>query len=168
MRASARRAGRSAIADALASCRAAFWGVGAISLVINLLMLTGPLFMLQVYDRVLTSRSVPTLVVLAALTGMLFLFFGLLETVRGRSLTRIGQTLDVRLSGNSYAAGSSLALALGRKGERLEPVRDLELLRQFLSSAGPRRSSTCRGCRSIWRSSSSFIRCSAGWRSAAA
>ena len=61
----------------MAALRSAFVAVGVFSLAINLLMLTGPLFMLQLYDRVLTSRSVPTLVALAVLVCGLFLFLGL-------------------------------------------------------------------------------------------
>ena len=127
----------STLSGALSACRGAFLGVGAVSLVINLLMLTGPMFMLQVYDRVLASRSVPTLIVLAGLAGALYVFFGLLEDLRGRSLLRIGQRLDTQLSGASFAAAVNLPVALGRRGSRLDPVRDLELVRQFLTGAGP-------------------------------
>ena len=59
------------VAEAYAACRSAFFNVGTISLFINLLMLTGPLFMLQVYDRVLASRSIPTLVALTVLVVVL-------------------------------------------------------------------------------------------------
>ncbi|HKJ63372.1 MAG TPA: type I secretion system permease/ATPase, partial [Hyphomicrobiales bacterium] len=62
---------------AFRSCRGALASVGLFSCVINLLMLTGPLFMLQVYDRVLASGSVPTLVLLALLASGLFVFLGL-------------------------------------------------------------------------------------------
>jgi ATP-binding cassette, subfamily C, type I secretion system permease/ATPase len=60
---SAATAARSELMQALARCRSAFIGLGIFSILINVLMLTGPLFMLQVYDRVLPSRSVPTLMV---------------------------------------------------------------------------------------------------------
>ena len=72
------RSGReNPVKKALATCRSAFFSTGLLSCAINLLMLTGPLFMLQIYDRVLTSRSIPTLVALAVLTGVLFCFYGL-------------------------------------------------------------------------------------------
>ena len=58
--------------------------------VVNILMLTGPLFMLQVYDRVLASYSTPTLVVLFAIVMFLFALMGILDHVRGRVLARIG------------------------------------------------------------------------------
>ena len=79
---------------AMGRCRRAFLGTGVFSLVINLLMLTGPLFMLQVYDRVLTSRSVPTLIALTALVAGLYGFMGVLEFIRSRVLSRVGSQLD--------------------------------------------------------------------------
>ena len=57
----------------------------------NLLMLTGPLFMLQVYDRVLTSGSMPTLLALALLAAVLFGLYGFLEFIRSRLLVRVGR-----------------------------------------------------------------------------
>lgn len=132
-----RPSARGPVADALASCRSAFGVVGVFSLVINMLMLTGPLFMLQVYDRVLTSGSVPTLVVLGLLVAALYLFQGLLDGVRSRMLTRVGQRLDADLSGISFEAAVGRSLAPKPALQKAEPVRDLELLRQFLSSPGP-------------------------------
>ncbi|MCR9134389.1 MAG: type I secretion system permease/ATPase [Alphaproteobacteria bacterium] len=119
------------------SLKSAFFGIAALGLPINLLMLTGPLFMLQVYDRVLASGSVPTLIVLGGLTAGLYIFYGLLEGIRSRVLLRIGQRVDAQLSGVSYESSVSLPLLLGRKAERLDPVRDLESVRQFLVGPGP-------------------------------
>ena len=85
-----RRAVRAAKADWVA--------VGAFSFGVNLLMLTGPPFMLQVYDRVLTSRSIPTLTVLWALTGALFAFLALFTFFRKRLLSRVGYRIDSDLS----------------------------------------------------------------------
>ena len=67
------------LSEKLRSVNYAFWGVGLFSLVINLLMLTGPLFMLQVYDRVLTSKSVPTLVALFGLAAAMYMFLALIR-----------------------------------------------------------------------------------------
>lgn len=78
---------------AMHRCQRAFVGTGFFSLIINLLMLTGPLFMLQVYDRVLTSRSVLTLIALTALVAGLYGFMGLLEFIRSRVLSRVGSQL---------------------------------------------------------------------------
>ncbi len=121
----------------LSSLRRALWGVGGVSLVINLLMLTGPMFMLQVYDRVLVSGSVPTLVVIGALALALYLFFGVLEGLRRRVLTRIGQHVDAELSGTVFSLSSSIPNRLGAKGHKLRPVQDLDTLTQFMSGHGP-------------------------------
>ena len=67
---------------ALKRSRRAFIGIGVFSAVINLLMLTGPLYMLQVYDRVLLSRSMSTLVALSILMRGLYAFMGLLELIQ--------------------------------------------------------------------------------------
>ncbi len=77
---------RSELGDALRACRSAFIGVGAMSCMINLLYLTGSMFMLEVYDRVLPSRSVPTLVGLVILAGGLYIAQGVLDLIRGRIL----------------------------------------------------------------------------------
>jgi ABC-type protease/lipase transport system fused ATPase/permease subunit len=61
------------------------------SLIVNLLMLTGPLFMLQIYDRVLTSGSIPTLLALSGLVVLLYLLYGFLEFVRSRMMGRAGR-----------------------------------------------------------------------------
>ncbi len=73
---------RSELGEALHACRNAFIGVGAMSCMINLLYLTGSLFMLEVYDRVLPSRSVPTLVGLVILAGGLYIAQGILDLLR--------------------------------------------------------------------------------------
>ncbi|WP_280141888.1 type I secretion system permease/ATPase [Pseudovibrio sp. Tun.PSC04-5.I4] len=123
--------------EAFSSLRSALVGVGGVSMLLNILMLTGPLFMLQVYDRVLASGSVPTLVVLATLVGSLFLFYGILETVRGRVLSRLGQRVDAQLSGVTYEISTNLPLILGPKGAKIRPVQDLDQVRNFLSGPGP-------------------------------
>ena len=125
------------IAGALKFCGSAFFALGLISMVINVLMLTGPLFMLQIYDRVLTSRSVPTLIALAGLVGGLYVFFALLDGLRARALIRIGQRLDARLASQTFAAAVSLPVATGKLFEQVEPIRDLEQMRQFLAGPGP-------------------------------
>ena len=75
------------VAVALKRVQSTFLTVAAVSAVTNVLMLTGPLFMMQVYDRVLASRSVPTLVALSLLAVGLYLFLGVLELLRSRILS---------------------------------------------------------------------------------
>ena len=89
--------GRSELGEALRSCRNAFIGVGIMSCMINILYLTGSVFMLEVYDRVIPSRSVPTLVGLVILCGGLYVAQGILDMLRGRILGRIGTSLDEAL-----------------------------------------------------------------------
>ena len=120
---------------ALGLCKSAFVGVGAFSGLINLLMLTSSLFMLEVYDRVLPSRSVPTLVGLSILAAILLIFQVLLEVTRGRLLVRIGSQLERRLSPRVYDALVRMPSKPGSDGQ--QPVRDLDTIRSFMSSAGP-------------------------------
>ncbi|MER9140259.1 type I secretion system permease/ATPase [Mesorhizobium sp. M0830] len=127
----------SELANALRSCKAAFAGVAVFSGVSNILMLTGAMFMLQVYDRVLPSRSVPTLIAMAILAGVLFVGQAVVDLVRGRIMTRIGVELDEAVGGRVFTAVSRLPLYIGHQGDGLQPQRDLDNVRIFLSSPGP-------------------------------
>jgi ATP-binding cassette subfamily C protein len=100
-------------------------------------MLTGPLFMLQVYDRILPSHSIPTLVALAILTAALFSFQGLLDALRGRVLSRIGGAINDEISTHAYDAVARLPLVTRGGADSLQPIRDLDQIRGFLNSAGP-------------------------------
>jgi PrtD family type I secretion system ABC transporter len=128
---------RSELGEALRACRSAFIGVGVMSCMINLLYLTGSIFMLEIYDRVLPSRSVPTLVGLVILAGGLYVAQGILDLIRGRILVRIGTSLDEALSGRVFETVVRLPLIAGGRSEGLQPLRDLDNIRSFLSSLGP-------------------------------
>lgn len=128
---------KSELAEALTQCRGAFGSVMAFSALINVLMLTGPLFMLQVYDRVLPSRSVPTLVCLGLLMAGLYSFQALLEAIRSRVLVRVGSYLDESLAPRIYDVVVRLPLRLRGGGDGTQPLRDLDHIRSFLSSGGP-------------------------------
>ena len=82
------------LTTALAECRRAFWSVALVSCATNLLMFAGPIYMLQVYDRVLTSRNVTTLVMLTVICVFLFLIYGALEALRTQVLVRAGLKFD--------------------------------------------------------------------------
>ena len=125
------------LGEAFRRCRTGFIGIGLFGGLINLLMLTAPLFMLQVYDRVLPSHSMQTLVGLGILTVVLFSFQGLLDIVRARVLLRIGGSISEDLSARVYDALIRLPLKTGVRAGGLEPMRDLDQIRSFLSSAGP-------------------------------
>jgi ABC-type protease/lipase transport system fused ATPase/permease subunit len=86
------------LSAALRSCRGGFLVAALISGAVNLLYLTGSSFMLQVYDRVLPSRSLPTLVGLLVLALTLYAFQGTLDAIRSRILARVGSALDQALS----------------------------------------------------------------------
>ena len=122
---------------ALRASRSALLGVGALSCMVNILYLTGSLFMLEVYDRVLPSRSVPTLVGLVVLAGGLYVAQGLLDLLRSRVLVRIGTALDEALSQRVFQTMVRLPLVGGGRGDGMQPIRDLDTIRAFLSSMGP-------------------------------
>ncbi len=125
------------IAAALGKCKTAFVGVAVMSGLVNILYLTGSFFMLEVYDRVIPSRSVPTLIGLAALALALYAFQGVLETIRGRILARIGAALDEALSGRVFDLVVRAPLKGANQGDGLLPLRDLDQIRAFLSGSGP-------------------------------
>ena len=127
---------RSEVGAALRKCAGSFAMTGVFSLVINLLVLASPLYMMQVYDRVLASRSHDTLVALTVLVVGLLLFMGLLELVRSRVLVRVGARVDGLLSTRVIDAVLRRALARGAT-EGDAPLADLKSLREFLSGQGP-------------------------------
>ncbi len=100
-------------------------------------MLTGALFMLEIYDRVLPSRSVPTLVALLILVAGLYAAQGVIDAIRSRILVRVGHSLDEAMSSRVYDAIVRLPLKIGGKGEGTQPIRDLDSVRGFLSGTGP-------------------------------
>ena len=125
------------LAAALGACRRAFVAIALFSGMSNILMLTGSLFMLEVYDRVIPSRSIPTLVALLVLAGGLYAAQGLIDAIRSRILVRIGNSLDETLSLRVYDAIVRLPLTLGVRSEGAQPIRDLDTVRSFLSGTGP-------------------------------
>ena len=123
--------------SALHACRGAILALALASALINVLYLTGSFYMLEVYDRVLTSRSVSTLVGLSILALGLFVFQGLLDLLRGRVLVRIGRSLGESLSFRVFETIGRMALVTRGAGDGLQPLRDLDQVRGFLSSPGP-------------------------------
>lgn len=105
--------------------------------VVNVLALTGSFYMLQVYDRILTSRSMPSLVALSLLAVTLFLFQGGLEVVRGQILVRLASRLDRRLTPLAHGAVMRLRSVVGVQGNATQPIRDVDAIRAFLSGQGP-------------------------------
>lgn len=128
---------RSELSIALSTCRGAFIGVGLFSGMINILALTGSFFMLEVYDRVVPSRSVPTLIGLCLLAAILFTFQGILDLIRSRVLIRVGGALDEALSERVYDTIVRLPLKIGHRNDGMQSLRDLDIIRSFLSGLGP-------------------------------
>ena len=121
--------------EALGACRGGFLAVVAFSLGINVLMLTAPLFMLQVFDRVLSSRSTDTLVMLMLVAGFALMALAALDAIRATVLIRLSTWLDARISG-SVLAGSVLATLRNATDPSVQALRDLATFRTFLSGPG--------------------------------
>ena len=89
--------GKAELRAARRESRMLYWAVGLFSFFVNVLMLAGPLYMLNVYDRVLGSRSFETLLALSVLVAFLFAMMAILDIVRGRVMGRVGARLQSRL-----------------------------------------------------------------------
>ena len=126
-----------ALAAALKDCRRAFWGVALFSAVVNLLMLAGPIYMLQIYDRVLASRNIPTLVALTIFLVGAYAFQGILDLIRSRIVVRAAAILDSRLGDTVHRAVIAIGARGGNAAEAHQPVRDLDTIRSFMTGAGP-------------------------------
>jgi ATP-binding cassette subfamily C protein len=111
-----------------------FYFVGLLSVFVNLLMLTGPIFMLQIYDRVLGSRSEETLVALALLMTFLYVLMGVLDWVRARVMARVGARFQARLDERVFRAVIKQALQAGDRNQPSSELRDLEAIQRFYSS----------------------------------
>lgn len=126
---------KSELAEALKTCKSAFIGAGVFSFFINILMLTSPIYMLQIYDRVLASRNITTLTVLTTVAVGLFWVYAILETLRTRVLVRIGGALDKKLNGRVFGAVFKASLFRPGMGSA-QAVRDLDAVREFLTGQG--------------------------------
>ena len=125
------------IRDALAESRRLFGACALFSVFVNLLMLTGPLFMLQVYDRVLSSRSEATLVTLLGIVAFLFLIMGLLDYARGRVLARAGARMQIRLDDRVLRAVLARSVSPAERAQPAAGPADLESLQRFAASSAP-------------------------------
>lgn len=128
---------RSELDTALAQCRSAFFAIAGFSAILNILALTGSMFMMEVYDRVLPSRSVPTLIGLLVLAMTLYIFQGLMDALRGRLLVRAGLRVDQIMSHRLFATVMRLPIQAPRRGASIHPLRDLDAVRSYLSGPGP-------------------------------
>jgi ATP-binding cassette subfamily C protein len=116
---------------------AALVGIACLSALVSVLYLTGSLYMLEVYDRVLPSRSIPTLVGLSVIVAGLYAFQGFFDLMRSRLLVRLAGAVDMSLRRKTYEAVVQAPLGPASRSEGLQPLRDLDQIRTFLSSTGP-------------------------------
>lgn len=115
-----------------AKIRGLFHSAVFFSIFTNLLMLTGPLFMLQIYDRVLGSRSEETLVALFALVAFLYFFYWLLEFARGRVMARVGARFQAAMNTRVFRA--VLERAARRRGPAAGTLQDIDAVSRFFGS----------------------------------
>lgn len=131
-----RNTAENSLRAALKACKGSFISVGVFSLFVNALMLVPTFYMLQVYGRVLTSGSLPTLAMLTIIMVILTITTGLLEWIRSRIMVRVSTKLDAILSRDVYRASFKQALATGGMNASAQPLSDLTSLRQFLTGNG--------------------------------
>lgn len=126
---------RTELAEVLFSFRKAFYTAGVFSLFINMLGLVPSIYMLQVYDRVLQSRNVTTLIMLTVIMVGFYVILGMLEVARSKLLIRVGAQLDMKLNDRVFVASfeRNLKRAGGNAGQALG---DLTNVRQFLTGNG--------------------------------
>ncbi|WP_297497313.1 type I secretion system permease/ATPase [Ferrovum sp.] len=123
------------IKRALRIHKGAFFAVGLFSFVINFLYLTPSIYMLQVYDRVVTARSELTLLFLSILTVGMFIIMGALEYTRSQILIRVGNAIDEVLSKRVFTATFEINLR-GAGGNPAQALSDLNNVRQFVTGNG--------------------------------
>jgi ATP-binding cassette subfamily C protein len=128
---------RSRIAAVLGKSRSAFAGIVLLSAALNILLLGGAIYMMLVYDVVLPSGSLPTLWGLLLIVLLVYLFQAAMDIVRTRLLSRVSATIDQELGDQIFALVPTLAIGRSGQGESLQPIRDLDQVRNFLASGGP-------------------------------
>ena len=126
------KAPQNEVAQVLASFKQTFRNIGVFSAVINMLMLMPAIYMLQLYDSVLTSRNEMTLLMLTLIMLGAYIFMGSLEYVRSFVLIRVGAQLDMKLNKRVYTAAFEQSLKQG-DGNAGQALKDLTNLRQFLT-----------------------------------
>jgi ATP-binding cassette subfamily C protein EexD len=127
---------KNALQDALGACKGSFLVVGFFSMFINILMIVPAIYMLQVYDRVITSGSITTLVMLTLIMTMLLIAMGGLEWVRSRILVRVSNKIDSLLNRQVFDNSFKIALYSGGSQNSSQPMQDLTALRQFMTGNG--------------------------------
>jgi len=126
--------GRAELLSARRESRTLYWMVALFSFFVNMLMLTGPLYMLNVYDRVLGSRSLETLIALSVLVGFLYACMGILDFVRGRVMGRIGARFQAKMDRRVFSAVLKATTLNRAPREAATGLRDLEAVQRLITS----------------------------------
>lgn len=126
--------GAAELRGARANMRGLLWSVGLFSVFANLLQLTGSLYMLQVYDRVLGSRSEATLVALSVLTTLMFVALGLIDNARARIVARIGARIQDKLDRRVFSAALRCLTLNPNDPTAIAAQRDLEAIQRLWAS----------------------------------
>ena len=122
---------KSTVRSAWRKLRGGFVAIGFFSMILNVLMLAGPLYMLQVYDRVLTSQNMDTLIALSVLLGGVFVVTGLLDLIRMRILNRLGARFELEIG--APILRSSIRRCVHGSAQNDKPAADIAGLRDFIS-----------------------------------
>lgn len=127
--------GKTALDKAMSVVKPAVWTAVFFSFFINILGLTAPLYMMQVYDRVLSSRNITTLVVLTILIALLYLAGAFLESIRSKLLVRAGVRFDGEINQHAFSAVQRATLVQPASGH-VQALRDTDTVREFFTGAG--------------------------------
>ncbi len=121
----------------MSRCKTGLVGVAIASALLNILTLTGSFYMLEVYDRVIPSRSIPSLVAISLLALLLYVFQAVFEIIRGRMFSRIAAVMDETLEKAIFMR--VLRAPLTGKGEtdHMMPIKDVDMIRNFVAGSGP-------------------------------
>ena len=131
----ARKLAKTQLEKTLSNTKKSFFYVGVFSMFINILALTPSIYMLQVYDRVMSSRSIDTLILITGIVAIMFVTTGILDLVRSRILVRIGNQMDLELNSHLFDVVFTLA-RLNPSGATTQPITDLTKIRQFMTGNG--------------------------------
>ena len=126
--------GRTELIDARKQSRGLYWMVAIFSFFVNMLMLTGPLYMLNVYDRVLGSRSLETLIALSVLVAFLYGMMGIMDYVRGRIMGRVGARFQATMDRRVFGAVLKANTINKARKEAATGLRDLESVQRLITS----------------------------------
>ncbi len=129
-----RKKGSDELRAALRESRYMYWAVGIFTFFVNILMLVGPLYMLNIYDRVLGSRSYETLIALSVLILFLFGMMGILDVMRGRVLGRIAARFQSKLDRRVFSASLRATMRNVRTGNAISSLKDLESIQKLIGS----------------------------------